>query len=537
MDQQPPRRNSGGETYYFEQLSAEEKRRVIAALSMGKLSEAEKQQLARACAQSQLTETEKKQLTRAFTLSKLTDDERRALLQKKQAQKAAQQSVLPEEVPVAPVQNTELDEKQQLAPVPKEQRLSVKDASVPEEEDFTRTRKMTAAVSNVSQTVRENAIRDITPKKLREKESSRGQDDHDNTALTSMLKGVVYIVAVLIVSIFASWAIISVGNDVFAFVKNDEVVSVVISEDMTVKDVAHTLYENGVIRYPTIYELFIRLKKYSTNYLVGEYEISPTMNYKELNRTFTYIENTRTQVVVPIPEGYTIDQMIELFVSYGLGTKDAFVDVINNYVYEDFRFIDALPTLDAERKYRLEGYLFPDTYYFFTDSSVDPANTDSEVAVIYKLLQNFQRKVTDAYYDRAQEMGMTMDQVITLASMLQAEGTTKSDFENISSVFHNRLDHAREYPLLQSDATLQYILDKRKTALSAADLQIDSKYNSYMYPGLPPSAICNPGLDAIDCALYPATTNYYYFLADSRGNTYFSETLEEHEKLKAEHIG
>ena len=131
---------------------------------------------------------------------------------------------------------------------------------------------------------------------------------------------------------------------------------------------------------------------------------------------------------------------------------------------------------------------------------------------------------------------MSMDDLIILASMVQAEGKSLTDFENISSVFHNRLANSRSFPKMQSDATLQYILDKRKTALTAADLQIDSKYNSYMYPGLPPGSICNPGLDAISCALYPAETNYYYFLADGHGNTYFSETNEQHEALKKQYI-
>jgi UPF0755 protein len=131
---------------------------------------------------------------------------------------------------------------------------------------------------------------------------------------------------------------------------------------------------------------------------------------------------------------------------------------------------------------------------------------------------------------------MSMDDLIILASMIQAEGMTLTDFENISSVFHNRLASPRTYPKMQSDATLQYILDKRKTALTAADLQIDSKYNSYMYNGLPPGSICNPGIDAINCALYPAETDYYYFLADGRGNTYFSKTLDEHEVLKKQYI-
>ena len=276
-----------------------------------------------------------------------------------------------------------------------------------------------------------------------------------------------------------------------------------------------------------MYELFIRLKEESTDYLVGEYEISPSMNYGDINDTFTYIAHTREQVVVTVPERYTVDQIIDLLLKNGIGTREGFVAAINEFDY-GYRFMQGLDDLDPERTYRLEGYLFPDTYYFFKDAS--------EVAVIDKFLVNFERKVSEEYYERADVLGMSMDDLIILASMIQAEGMTLSDFENISSVFHNRLANPRSYPKMQSDATLQYILDKRKTALTASDLQIDSKYNSYKYNGLPPGSICNPGMDAINCALYPAETGYYYFLADGRGNTYFSETLEQHDALKAKYI-
>jgi UPF0755 protein len=287
------------------------------------------------------------------------------------------------------------------------------------------------------------------------------------------------------------------------------------------------LYENGIIKYPTVYELFIRLKEESTDYLVGEYEISPSMNYGDINDAFTYVANIKEQVSITVPEGYTVDQIIDLLVKNGVGTRDGFVSAINEYEY-DYRFMEGLDKLDPERKYRLEGYLFPDTYYFFKDMS--------EIDAINKFLVNFDSKVPDEYYERADVLGMTMDELITLASMIQAEGRSLTDFENISSVFHNRLANPRSFPKMQSDATLQYILDKRKTALTAADLQIDSRYNSYMYNGLPPGSICNPSLDAIDCALYPAETNYYYFLADGHGNTYFSETNEQHEALKKQYI-
>lgn len=570
------------ETFTFEELTPDEKRRVIAALSMGKLSDEDKQQLKDACARSRLTEAEREQLNRAFALSRLSDEERRALLARRQ--KAAgntvqstqtgqpahtQQIHVPSAVPMPPRQNPASGQQaaqnmraeaapEQGAPLFRQEQpaadtgaAAVRTDAVHHTEtirhDADLQNEATRAVSTAplrnqipqkastasGSAVAENAVRDITPAAAKKKAAVRPPEEEpeeaDHTAITSLLKGIVYIVSVLVISVFASWAIIEIANDVFAFVKSDEVVSVVIDEDMTAKDVAQLLYDNGVIKYPTVYELFIRLKKESTDYLVGEYEISPSMNYGQLNDAFTYIANTREQVVITIPEGYTVDQIIDYLVASGIGTREGYVDAINNYAFTEFRFIDELGELDPERKYRLEGYLFPDTYYVFKDSS--------EVAVIYKFLQNFDKKVTDAYYERAALLGMSMDDIITLASMIQAEGVTLTDFENISSVFHNRLSNPIKYPCLQSDATLQYILDKRKLSLTAEDLKMDSGYNSYLYAGLPPGSICNPGMDAINCALYPAETDYYYFLADGKGNTYFSTTNEEHEALKKQYLG
>lgn len=530
------------ETPTFDALQPEEKRRVISALSMGRLSEDEVRELREVCKRSRLSEAERAQLNRAFAMSRMTDEERNALIaRRKQAQQhptaapaaqpvqsAQSQPQTPQAAP--PVAETTVQ--RAVRPNAEQAPASIQTSATPVPPNAAPDgqNETTRAVSTAA--IRQAQTETATHAQTVPKEEEHVRDDYDDTdhtAITSLLKGIVYIVAVLVVSIFAAWTIIEVGNDVFAFVKSDEVVSVVIEEDMTSADVAQLLYDNGIIKYPTIYELYIRVKKKSTNYLVGEYEISPSMNYSALNRKFTYIANTRDQVVITIPEGYTVDQIIDLMLKNGIGTRDGFVDAINNYEFTEFRFLDELGTLPEGRTYRLEGYLFPDTYYFFKDSS--------EVAVIYKFLQNFDRKISEEYYERASQLGMTFDEVMVLASMIQAEGVTLSDFENISSVFHNRLGNPRNYPLLQSDATLQYILDKRKTALTAADLAIDSPYNSYMYAGLPPGSICNPGMDAINCALYPAETKFYYFLADGKGNTYFSETNEQHEQLKKEYIG
>ena len=524
----------------FDQLTTDEKRRLIAALSMGRLNEEEKREFADLVRRSQLTENERAQISRAFAMSRMTDEERRALLARRQQEKsvgtaAGEQAQTASPTPASPAPETAAEEsKQTVSPNAaihdsEEERTR---AHTVMNEDTASHRRDTAGLTRSVTVPVTRVLHDSTQKgtpagKKKPRHADEAPVERDTTAITSLLKGIVYIVAVLVISVFASWTIIEVANDVFAFVKSDEAVTVVIEEEMTANDVAQMLYENGIIKYPTMYELLIRLKEESTDYLVGEYEISPSMNYGDINDTFTYIAHTREQVVVTVPEGYTVDQIIDLLLKNGIGTREGFVAAINEFDY-GYRFMQGLDDLDPERTYRLEGYLFPDTYYFFKDAS--------EVAVIDKFLVNFERKVSEEYYERADVLGMSMDDLIILASMIQAEGMTLSDFENISSVFHNRLANPRSYPKMQSDATLQYILDKRKTALTASDLQIDSKYNSYKYNGLPPGSICNPGMDAINCALYPAETGYYYFLADGRGNTYFSETLEQHEALKAKYI-
>ena len=524
----------------FDQLTMDEKRRLIAALSMGRLNEEEKREFADLVRRSQLTENERAQISRAFAMSRMTDEERRALLARRQQEKsvgtaAGAQAQTASPTPASPAPDTAAEEpKQTVSPNAaihdsEEERTR---AHTVMNEDTASHRHDTAGLTRSVTVPVTRVLHDSTQKgtpagKKKPRHADEAPVERDTTAITSLLKGIVYIVAVLVISVFASWTIIEVANDVFAFAKSDEAVTVVIEEEMTANDVAQMLYENGIIKYPTMYELFIRLKEESTDYLVGEYEISPSMNYGDINDAFTYIAHTREQVVVTVPEGYTVDQIIDLLLKNGIGTREGFVAAINEFDY-DYRFMQGLDDLDPERTYRLEGYLFPDTYYFFKDAS--------EVAVIDKFLVNFERKVSEEYYERADVLGMSMDDLIILASMIQAEGMTLSDFENISSVFHNRLANPRSYPKMQSDATLQYILDKRKTALTASDLQIDSKYNSYKYNGLPPGSICNPGMDAINCALYPAETGYYYFLADGRGNTYFSETIDQHEALKAKYI-
>ena len=354
-----------------------------------------------------------------------------------------------------------------------------------------------------------------------------------------LVKATIYVVVVLIISAYLSYMVITVGNDVFAFVKGDREVTVTIPEDATRKQVAYLLESNGLIEYDWAFNLFsVYQWDDDTSFIAGEHTLNTSMNYSQMLSALTVIPYSRTEVRVTVPEGYTVDQIIELLVSKGIGEREKYVEAINEYPYKH-EFVRELEELGypETRKYRLEGYLYPDTYDFYQD--------EEEYLVINKFLNNFQQKFWSSYKTVYKEdldaLGMTFDDVITLASMVQAEAKFASDFESISYVFHNRLNHPDTFPKLESDATIQYILSERKEDLTGADLAIDSPYNTYLYEGLPPGAICNPGIDAITTAIYPAaptnengqTINAYFFVSNKEGTTYYAVTSAEHEANKA----
>ncbi len=357
------------------------------------------------------------------------------------------------------------------------------------------------------------------------KESIREEDTGDGgSAVMSLIKAILYIVVVVAVAGLLSYYIIVFANDMYAFVKSSEEVEVTIPEYATVEEIAEILGDADVVKYPDLLVLYAKLKKIDKTYefIAGNYTVNGMMNYDEL--FYAFVKHKSYEVVrITIPEGYTIDEMITLFTENGIGTKAGFVDAINNYDF-DYDFVRALDEADhTGRTYRLEGYLYPDTYEFYKGSS--------EETVIAKMLNRFDVIFSDDFYEKAEALGYTVDEIMTLASMIEKEARYSQDYELVSSVFHNRLSSAN-YPRLESDATIMYAIQvrdgERKSFLTGEDLKYDTPYNSYMYEGLPPGPIANPGYEAITCALWPAKSKYYYFVSDNYGNTYFSKTLAEH---------
>ena len=268
------------------------------------------------------------------------------------------------------------------------------------------------------------------------------------------------------------------------------------------KEIVHILEENNIIRKNNyIFRVLIKVSKLEERLKYGEYNLSPAMNMLQILDKLVKGEVILYRIT--IPEGYTCTQIAELLDKKEIIEKESFINLVK----------------DSEKSW--EGYLFPDTYEV-------PKRYSSE-NMLKLLLSNFNHVVDKKLKDKAEEIGFSMDEIITLASIIEKEAKFAEEKRQISSVFHNRLKKDMK---LQSCATIQYILEKPKERLEESDLKIDSPYNTYLYKGLPPGPICNPGLDSIKAAIEPIEEDYLYFVLGENGRHIFSKTYQEHLRNK-----
>ncbi len=368
-------------------------------------------------------------------------------------------------------------------------------------------------------------------------------------------KAVIYIALVVIAAAYLSYYIITIGNDVFALVTDSREVTITLEEDATDESVAKLLKDKGIIEYDWVFELFMKYrnlgddeeeKDKKTEYIAGDHTLNQNYNYSQIITSLTTGTINREIVRVTIPEGYTVNQIIDLLVEKGVGQRDDYIEAINNYPYK-WDFVQQLEDMgySEDRMYRLEGYLYPDTYDFYT--------TEDEVYVINKMLNAFNDRFWKDFTKKDDEgnsyqtqiledYGMTFDDIIVLASLVQSEGGTAEDFYYVSYVFHNRLSHPEAFPKMESDATIQYVLPERISDSTQLDTSYETPYNTYLYDGLPPGAISNPGLDALSATMFPEAPtdsngheiNAYYFVANNAGKTYYASTKSGHENNKAQ---
>ncbi len=235
--------------------------------------------------------------------------------------------------------------------------------------------------------------------------------------------------------------------------------------------------------------------------------------------------NELQTVTVTFPEGYTAVQIAEKLEENNVCSAHDFMTVLNSSTFifsNGYKFIPYISNI-SQRAFKLEGYIFPDTYEFYVGESAEKA--------LSRFLSNTNKKLKDEYYTRAKELGYTIDEIITLASIIQKEAGDKNEMKKVSSVLHNRLN-STQYKSLQCDVSVNYINNYITDSpyLDGNTERFNDLYNSYKCIGLPLGAICNVGIDAIEAALYPEDTNYYFFVTDSNMNYYYASTYAEHQK-------
>lgn len=328
-----------------------------------------------------------------------------------------------------------------------------------------------------------------------------------------------YILFVLVVSAVLAevgWLLI---NDFCAFNKEPVETTIEVTAEDDLASIANKLHDAGLVQYKWFFKFFGKIDKAESKIGVGSYELNSNMDYLAL---ITAMHNssgnlTSETVRVMIPEGYTVAQIISLLAEKGVNTEEALTEAAQTYAFS-YDFIDN----SSEDISRLEGYLFPDTYDFYIGEKASSA--------LNRLLYNFSAKMDEDRMAQVEASGYSLRQIMTIASLIEKE-TDGTDQANIASVIYNRLNDTGShgtYQMLNIDASLLYALTDHEGAITNEDKQLDSRYNLYKYAGLPPTPIANPGITAIDAALKPASTEYYYYALGKDGKHHFSTTLQEH---------
>lgn len=332
----------------------------------------------------------------------------------------------------------------------------------------------------------------------------------------------VWFVMVLFLSLLIGRYLVFGINDMLAVGKDKRNVTVNIPQKATNQQVAQVLYQAGVIHDKNFFLLYAKATRAPKQYDGGSFQVRTDMDYEALIYSIQSSANRVDTVKLTFPEGLNAPEIASLLEKNGVcSAKDAISAFNSGSLDQKYTMLQQISNA-SERYYRLEGYLFPDTYEFFKNEKPEQ--------VVGKMVDNCSRKLTEQIRRKASDDGMTLDQMLTLASMIQAEAADKNDMYYVSSVFHNRLNSKTPRLMyLDSDPTLYY--PYRKLSLVPENIRgtYKSRYDTYAIKGLPPGPICSPGMDAIDAALNPASTAYYYFCHDANGKAYYAKTAVGHQ--------
>jgi len=361
------------------------------------------------------------------------------------------------------------------------------------------------------------------------------------------LFGIPHMLSTVIWLAIITWVGVSLGRilwvcatDVLAFGREENVVSFTVEETDTLDDIAQNLKEAGLIRYPELFKAYGTLTDAREDISSGTFNLNTIYDYMALVNHMSSHSSSREVVKVTIPEGYNCEQMFKLLEEKGVCKAEYLREYAASGELDDYWFLEGV---ERGTPNCLEGFLFPDTYQFYLN--------DSAANVLEKLLDDFEYRFSEDHraaidtlnvklaammkengYDDAYIESQKFDvrKVMIVASLIEEETANSDESYKIASVIYNRLTNQKEHPYLNIDATLMYVLG-HKDALTAEDLAIDSPYNTNINKGLIPGPITNPGLNSINAALNPDSTNYHYYVLDTKAEErqhHFSETYEQH---------
>lgn len=346
-----------------------------------------------------------------------------------------------------------------------------------------------------------------------------------------MKKNILIFIVLVIVSL-----VIFSGNIISKLTSTVDVKSAdrqfIIEPGMTVKQVSRSLTDKGIVKSDYWFRTYVWLRGAESKFMAGTFTLPAKISGLEIFNLLTQIK-PRPVHTVKVLEGWGIRDIATYFESQGWWQQEELTELVglpgvNNSFNNDFfnSVVAKYPTLKLKAsKTPLEGYLFPDTYEVFADAPIED--------IANKMLANFEAKVTLDMRSEINRQGKSFYDVLTMASIIEAEVPHEADRAIVSDIFWSRLEKG---VALQSDATLKYVIGGKNPALTSVELKMDSPYNSYKYKGLPPTPIGNPGISAIKAAIYPAKTDYFYFLSTPEGQTIFSKTLDEHNRAKAKYL-
>ena len=399
---------------------------------------------------------------------------------------------------------------------------------------------------------KERAKQEPAPKPAREKPAPKGRPrmkkGYGLLGIPHIVATLVWLAIILAIGVSLGRMAWVIATDVLAFGRESKQCEITISENDNMDTIANKLKTAGLIRYPELFKLYADLTDAQEEITAGTYTLDTKYDYMALVNYMSNRSSSREEVEVLIPEGYTCAQIFALLEEKKVCSAEDLKAYATDGELGEYWFLEGVERGTA---YCLEGYLFPDTYKFYTN--------DKPGRVLTKFLDNFEYRFTDIMKEKLDvlndRMGkvmtklgypadyveshkFTMRDIVIIASMVEKETANDAESYDVSSVIYNRLTNARDYPYLNIDATLIYALDGnidpetgKTKPLTSTDLKLEHPYNTYTQKGMVPGPISNPGRNSLDAALDPNETNYYFYVFNpNTGVHLFAKNATEHQK-------